>query len=182
MDSLLTELYDAVPGTTIILSTLIPNGKKPVPISSISQQYRDLAAKRRAQNDSLVLAEMSTFIKSTQLVDGIHPTADGYEEMAAVWWAAIQEADTEGFLRAPASTATSNGTISKAREKALDDSTDDPDLPAYTAPAQPTGSSNGQVKAAQMDCLFLALPAVLGRLTSRTPYPQLANHAQSVLH
>ncbi|CAG7924390.1 unnamed protein product [Penicillium olsonii] len=181
MDSLLTELYDAVPGTTIILSTLIPNGKKPVPISSISQQYRDLAAKRRAQNDSLVLAEMSTFIKSTQLVDGIHPTADGYEEMAAVWWAAIQEADTEGFLRAPASTSTSNGTISKAREKALDDSTDDPDLPAYTAPAQPTGSSNGQVKAGQVDCLFLALPAVLGRLTPRT-YPQLANHAQSVLH
>ncbi|CAG8927135.1 unnamed protein product [Penicillium salamii] len=161
MDSLLTELYDAIPGTTIILSTLIPNGKKPVLVSEISQQYRDLVAKRRAQNDSLVLAEMSTFIKSTQLVDGIHPTADGYEEMAAVWWAAIQEAENEGLLKAPTSTSTSNGTISKSREKALDDSTGDPDLPAYTAPAQPTGSSYGIRQAGQIDCLFLTMQVVL---------------------
>lgn len=155
MDSLITELYDAVPGTTIILSTLIPNGKKPVPISTISEQFRDLVAKRRAQNDSIILAEMSTFIKSDQLVDGIHPTASGYEEMASVWWAAIQEAEKEGFLSAPALTSTSNGTISKAREKALDDSTGDPSLPAYTAPAQPTETSGGSRLAGQVSCLLV---------------------------
>ena len=161
MDSLLTELYDAVPGTTIILSTLIPNGKKPVPISAISHQFRELVAKRRAQNDSIILAEMSTFIKSNQLVDKIHPTATGYEEMASVWWAAIQEAEKEGFFTAPASTSTSNGTISKAREKALDDSTGDPSLPAYTAPAQPTETSDGLRLAGQVSCLHWITQMVL---------------------
>jgi hypothetical protein len=159
MDSLLTELYAAIPGTTIILSTLIPNGKKPNLVADISEQYRDLAAKRRAQNDSLVLAEMSYFIKSDQLVDKIHPTAAGYEEMASVWWAAIQVAESEGFLKAPVSTSMNMSTISKAREKALDDSTNDPDLPAYTAPAQPT--STGLSPRNQLHRLFLAMQVLL---------------------
>ncbi|CDM32879.1 CAZyme family CE3 [Penicillium roqueforti] len=140
MDSLLTYLFDNIPNTTIILSTLTYNGKKPKQGASISSQYTELAAKRRAQNDSLVLADMSTFIRYNQLVDKIHPTAAGYEEMASVWWAAIQQAEKEGLLKAPKTTSTYSGTISKAREKALDDSTSDPDLPAYTAPAQPTVS------------------------------------------
>lgn len=161
MDSLLTELYEAIPDTTIILSTLIPNNKKPNLVADISQQYRDLAAKRRAQNDSLVLAEMSTFIKSNQLVDKIHPTAAGYEEMASVWWAAIQVAESEGLLKAPASTSMNNGTMSKAREKALDDSTGDPDLPAYTAPAQPKASGSPQMNT--LGHLFLAIQVLFCR-------------------
>jgi hypothetical protein len=155
MDTLLTELYEAIPGTTIILSTLIPNLKKANLVADISQQYRDLVAKRRAQNDRLVLAEMSTFIKSDQLVDGIHPTAAGYEEMASVWWAAIQVAENEALLKAPASTSMNNGALTKAQEKALDDSTDDPDLPAYTAPSQPK-KSGGLAQADQRRGLYLA--------------------------
>jgi hypothetical protein len=169
MDSLLTELYDAIPGTTIILSTLIPNEKKPNLVADISQQYRDLVAKRRAQNDSLVLAEMSTFIKSNQLVDKIHPTAAGYEEMASVWWAAIQVAENEALLKAPASTSMNNGTITKAREKALDDSTDDPNLPAYTAPAQPT--SGGLPQADQLHRLFLAVQVLLCEIQTPQTIP-----------
>ncbi|OQE36935.1 hypothetical protein PENCOP_c011G02847 [Penicillium coprophilum] len=138
MDSLLTYLFDNIPNTTIILSTLTFNGKNPELGTDISTQYLELAAERRAQNDRLVIADMSTFIQWDQLVDKIHPTAAGYKEMASVWWAAIQEAEKEGFLEAPKSTTTYNGTISKTREKQLDDSTGDPSLPAYTAPPQPT--------------------------------------------
>jgi hypothetical protein len=143
MDSLLTQLFDGIPGTTIILSTLVFNGKKPQEVSDISGQYQKLAAKRRAQNDSLVLADMSTFIKWNELVDNIHPTANGYEHMASVWWAAIQQAEKEGLLKEPESTPTSNATISKAYEKKLDDSIDNPSLPAYTAPPQPTVVESG---------------------------------------
>ncbi|KAJ5971226.1 uncharacterized protein N7479_001144 [Penicillium vulpinum] len=145
MDSLLTYLFDKIPNTTIIISTLTFNGKKPQVATEISRQYLELAAKRRARNESLVVADMSIFIKWNQLVDNIHPTETGYEEMASVWWAAIQEADKEGLLKPPNPTPTSKGTISKARETQLDDSTGDPDLPAYTAPPQPTislGSSD----------------------------------------
>lgn len=138
MDSLLTYLFDNIPDTTIILSTLTFNGKKPQLGTDISTQYLKLAAERRARNESLVIADMSTFIQWNQLVDNIHPTAAGYEEMASVWWAAIQEAEKEGLLKAPNPTSTGTAAISKAREKLLDDSTADPSLPAYTAPPQPT--------------------------------------------
>ncbi|KGO71476.1 Lipase, GDSL [Penicillium italicum] len=138
MDSLLTYLFENIPNTTIILSTLTFNGKKPQLATDISRQYLELAAKRRAQNESLVVADMSIFIQWKQLVDEIHPTSAGYEEMASVWWAAIQEAETEGFLKPPNPTSTNSTTISKIREKQLDDSTADPNLPAYTAPPQPT--------------------------------------------
>lgn len=141
MDSLLTYLFDNIPNTTIILSTLTFNGKKTQLGTDISTQYLELAAKRRARNESLVVADMSTFIQWKQLVDKIHPTAAGYEEMASVWWAAIQEAEKEGFLKAPTSTK-NNTAFSKAREKQLDDSTADPSLPAYTAPPQPTIKSS----------------------------------------
>lgn len=142
MDSLLTYLFDNIPNTTIILSTLTFNGKKPQLGTDISTQYIEIAAKRRARNESLVLADMSTFIQWKQLVDKIHPTALGYEEMASVWWAAIQQAEKEGLLKAPTSTAKNNTAFSKVREKELDDSTADPSLPAYTAPPQPTLKSN----------------------------------------
>jgi hypothetical protein len=138
MDSLLTYLFNSIPNTTIILSTLTFNGKAPESATDISMQYLKLAAKRRAQNDRLVVADMSTFIQWDQLVDKIHPTAAGYKEMASVWWAAIQEAEKEGFLKAPKSTSAFNGTISKTVEHELDDSTANPSLPAYTAPPQPT--------------------------------------------
>ncbi|KAJ6128170.1 hypothetical protein N7471_009387 [Penicillium samsonianum] len=161
MDSLLTYLFDNIPNTTIILSTLTYNGKKPQLATDISTQYLELAAKRRARKERLVVADMSTFIKWKQLVDKIHPTDAGYEEMASVWWAAIQQAEKEGFLSAPESTSISSGTISKAREKELDDSTGDPSLPAYTAPPQPTKISNGSSRSRQWHIWAVAFQMIM---------------------
>ncbi|KAJ5675743.1 CAZyme family CE3 [Penicillium macrosclerotiorum] len=137
MGRLLTKLYDEIPGTTIILSTLLPNKKQPRLVWEISEQLRVLAALRRAKGERLVLAEMSSFIKSSQLVDDTHPDDTGYKEMASVWWAAIQQAHKEGMLQKAANTSLT-GMISKSVEKELDDSNSDPDLPAYTAVAQPS--------------------------------------------
>lgn len=157
MNTLLTTLYSTIPNTTIILSTLLPNKKQPDRIQQISTQYRDLVALRRAQNDRIVLADMSSFIKVDQLVDGTHPDDEGYREMAAVWWTAIQEAEKAGFIQYAANTGT-NGLVSENVEVELDggDSISDPDLPGYTASAAPaapaaqtgalsvTGSGNGR--------------------------------------
>lgn len=85
-----------------------------------------------------MLADMSTFIKMSQLVDGTHPDDYGYMEMAAVWWAAFLEAEAEGFLEFADGTG-ADGRISASEEAELDggDSIGDPGLPTYTAPAQP---------------------------------------------
>ncbi|KAE8390395.1 hypothetical protein BDV23DRAFT_193793 [Aspergillus alliaceus] len=103
MNVMLTRLYDKIPGTTIILSTLLSNGdpKAQANVVKINEQYRNIAAARRKNGDKIVLAEMSDFIKVNELVDGTHPTDHGYKKMASVWWAAIQEAEKAKFLSEP---------------------------------------------------------------------------------
>ncbi|KAJ5099979.1 hypothetical protein N7532_006980 [Penicillium argentinense] len=132
MGKLVDKLLSSIDGTTIILSTLLPNKKKPEKVEIINEQFRDLVAYHRAKNDRIVLADMSKFITADELVDGIHPDDAGYERMASVWWAAFQTAQSEGMLQ------NFNYTVSALKEKKLDDNTTDPNLPAYSAPAQPT--------------------------------------------
>lgn len=138
MDRLITRLFDAIPGTTIILSTLLPNKKHSTRIEQINSQYRDIVAQRRGNNERILLAEMSEFIHKDELVDGTHPTDFGYKKMASVWWAAIQEAETEDLLQRPKTTLRSHN---KALEKEVDDAGGDPHLPEYDAPDQPESSA-----------------------------------------
>ncbi|KAL1998767.1 hypothetical protein VTN02DRAFT_5599 [Thermoascus thermophilus] len=111
MNNLLSHLFDAIPGTTIILSTLLPNRLAPKRVAAINDQYRQLAAERRSAGDRLVLAEMDDgFLTIDDLKDGTHPTDEGYGKMAEVWWAAIRAAEAEGLLQKPADTGISDDT------------------------------------------------------------------------
>ncbi|PKY03913.1 SGNH hydrolase [Aspergillus campestris IBT 28561] len=104
MNALLDRLF-TIPDTTVILSTLIPNGNPGVQprVDRINTQYRDIVRRRRQEYNRIVLAEMSQFIKLSDLQDDdkTHPTDAGYKKMAAVWWAAIEQAEKESLLRAP---------------------------------------------------------------------------------
>ncbi|KAJ5721280.1 uncharacterized protein N7483_009214 [Penicillium malachiteum] len=154
MNSLLDLLFKEIPGTTIILSTLLPNKDVPDLVQDISEQYRELAAKRRDNGDRVVLAEMSYFITTNELADATHPDDEGYKKMASVWWAAIKEALKEDMIQK------FNYTISNLQEKKLDNKTTNPDLPSYTAPAQPTQTtfiSSASMKLQQPLLLVLAL-------------------------
>ncbi|KAL4762070.1 SGNH/GDSL hydrolase family protein [Aspergillus foveolatus] len=148
LDSLITHLFASIPNTTIILSTLLPNEFASRAVRRVSQEYRNLVARRRSRGDRLVLAEMSYFITDDQLADGTHPSDTGYKMMAAVWWSAIQTAEEEGKLSAPNIVTKSvlkdlvgvNGTA-QTEGKGLDDGpVEDPQLPEYNAPGQPGGS------------------------------------------
>jgi hypothetical protein len=136
MSSLLDFLFQEVPNTTIILSTLLPNKKTPQVVEWISDQYRVLAAKRRKSGDRVVLAEMSYAIPWNEMADATHPTDAGYKIMASVWWAAIEEALQEDMIQR------FNYTMTAKLEKSLDNSTSNPFLPSYTAPPQPTNTNN----------------------------------------
>ncbi|KAL4787093.1 SGNH hydrolase-type esterase domain-containing protein [Aspergillus varians] len=148
IDRLITELFASIPNTTIILSTLIPNARVQRVIQRLNKEYREVAARRRKQGDRVVLAEMAYFLNVDQLVDGTHPDDQGYREMAAVWWAAIQQAEEEGMLGRPNGVAKSAISLLSevnmtSNANALDDGpVEDPLLPAYVAPAQP-GEGSG---------------------------------------
>ncbi|KAL4814944.1 SGNH hydrolase-type esterase domain-containing protein [Aspergillus spinulosporus] len=158
LDALISHLFASIPNTTIVLSTLLPNRFASRAVQRVSQEYRNLVARRRSRGDRIVLAEMSYFITEDQLVDGTHPSDTGYKEMAAVWWSAIQTAEEEGKLSAPNLVTKSvlkdlvgmNGTA-QTEGRGLDDGpVEDPQLPGYNAPGQPGGSGSGEGGAAAL--------------------------------
>lgn len=151
IDTLIDDLLARIPNTTIILSTLIPNTQIQRVVERLSGEYRGVAARRRAQGDRVILAEMSYFVSSNKLVDGTHPDDEGYKEMAAVWWDAIKTAEEEGMLARPnkvpvtavAAVQGGNGTGEGNEGRALDDGpVEDPKLPYYIAPPQPGETSS----------------------------------------
>lgn len=105
MDALLDRLYEAIPETTIILSTLLPSKRVPKTAAKISAQYRTIVEQRQNASQRIVLADMSNgddALTTNELIDKTHPTGFGYSKMALIWWNAIQEAESKGFLSAPA--------------------------------------------------------------------------------
>lgn len=107
MDNLLNKLYDKIPGTTVILSTLLPSCGSPndvnTPVYNIA--LRQMILTRQAAGQKIVLADMESAISTVDLIDCVHPNAAGYKIMAAVWFKAVQVAESAGFLTPPAATA-----------------------------------------------------------------------------
>jgi hypothetical protein len=100
---LLDYLYDNSPDVTIIVSTLLPNadvfGNYYVDV--LNKRIRNIAiAMRRTRK--MVLAEMAeNYISLDELVDGTHPSAEGYAKMAAVWSLAIDQARMDNMITSP---------------------------------------------------------------------------------
>lgn len=106
MDHLLDGLYEKIPGTTVLLSTLLQNintTNAQNNTDSINEQYRDIVTTRSGDNQRIVLAEMAGALPWSQMNvdDHTHPTDEGYVTMSQVWWKAFQEAESRQFLQRP---------------------------------------------------------------------------------
>ncbi|KAL1855454.1 hypothetical protein Plec18170_004174 [Paecilomyces lecythidis] len=145
MNSLLDELYKAVPGTTVLFSTLIPDKRAPAEIDDINKQYRALFAKRQKAGDRIVLAEMDDGNITTRNLqkDGIHPTDNGYHLMADIWYAAFTEAIGKGMVQAPAATSTSTSSTGSSTDTAT---STDAGAAATTTSKHGLGSSSRHIE------------------------------------
>lgn len=105
---LIDRLFDAVPGVTIIASTLLPN-TNPVTQANIeiyNQQIPGIVRNRQAVGKKIVYVDFSSsYFSPSDLSDGTHPTDAGYLKMAEVWYQGIIAADGRGWLSLPAGSA-----------------------------------------------------------------------------
>ncbi|KAI7785936.1 hypothetical protein LA080_005597 [Diaporthe eres] len=110
LGSLLDSLFTEIPGTTLIVSTLIPGTDPDVERyrAEANRQYRALINDRRSRGQKVVLAEMDgvagyfdTRVGSGDYFDETHPNDKGYLKMAAIWRKALNTAESEGKLTAP---------------------------------------------------------------------------------
>ena len=100
---MLDEIYNTVPGVTIIVSTLARSRNTDSCAGSVSQQYRDLV-KNSYQGARIAVADFYSVMQMSDLSsDGIHPNNFGYKLFAAVWWDAIRR--VESRIQPPAQVA-----------------------------------------------------------------------------
>jgi lysophospholipase L1-like esterase len=102
-ESMLDDLFQMSPRTTIILSSLIVNKNPAIEahVLNVNQQFSAVAQKMRANGKALVFADMhgDDGPQLSDLSDGTHPTDVGYAKMANIWYSALVAASDEGFLQ-----------------------------------------------------------------------------------
>ena len=103
IDEMLLGLWEASPGSTIVLSTLLRNKNHKVHarVADINNQIRQLVQQREAEGKKIVLADMDTSQgpQVGDLVDGTHPNDEGYKKMADIWCDSILVAASKGLLQ-----------------------------------------------------------------------------------
>ena len=90
LKGLLTSVYNQWPQAHVLLSTISPLGFGG---DIVNQAVRQVAEQEQADGRRLSLVEeMGAALDQTDLADGTHPNATGYEKMAEVWFQAILNA------------------------------------------------------------------------------------------
>ncbi|KAM0542975.1 hypothetical protein ACHAPJ_012532 [Fusarium lateritium] len=118
-NAMLDELYDAIPGVTIIASTVLPSCKASIAANrdAVNSQIKQLVSARRSKKEKIVLADAENpagyFTTADLTSDCIHPHDSGHRKFAGVLGRAIYEAKAAGFLSKPKDTGISDdaGTI-----------------------------------------------------------------------
>lgn len=103
--SLIDRLFDAIPGVTIITSTLLPNGNSNTQsnINILNSQIPNVVKDRQEAGKQITYVDFSSSYFSLADIgsDGTHPTDAGYLKMAEVWYQGIQAAAYQGWITAP---------------------------------------------------------------------------------
>lgn len=91
MKAMIDYLFQTIPSTTVILSTLLPNTNLDACMKTVNAQYRKLVSVYAGKR--FALANMYDFLTLADLAEGSHPNDAGYKKMASVWWNAIQRVE-----------------------------------------------------------------------------------------
>ena len=91
LDGLVGDVFSAKKTVTLVIASLTPLSDRGR--DAIAQTYNSgiplIAAKYRARGVKVVFADMHGALDPSDLSDGIHPTASGFQKMADVWMAAL---------------------------------------------------------------------------------------------
>ncbi|CZR50217.1 uncharacterized protein PAC_00089 [Phialocephala subalpina] len=103
LGSLIDEIVSAVPNTTVLVAQLIPAVKNSTKsnIDTFNSAIPGLVASRVSAGKKVLVIDLSQYISTSDLVDGIHPNDHGYSEMASAWYDGIQKAASTGWISPP---------------------------------------------------------------------------------
>ncbi|WP_155352038.1 cellulose binding domain-containing protein [Acrocarpospora pleiomorpha] len=88
--TLIDRITSTAPNTELFVATIIPLPSAASSVQTFNTALRTLVQNRANAGRRVHLVEMNSALTSSDLADGVHPNAGGYNKMATVWFNALQ--------------------------------------------------------------------------------------------
>lgn len=86
LSRLLDHIIAVAPQARVFVAQLIPQPAHEETVKEFNAEIPGLVEEKVAQGAKLQVVDMHSVLDFDDLHDGIHPTEDGFEEMAEKWW------------------------------------------------------------------------------------------------
>ncbi|ATZ53308.1 hypothetical protein BCIN_09g01800 [Botrytis cinerea B05.10] len=106
LSGLIDEITSMVPNVTVIVAQLTPASNSSVDAAMVAfnSKIPDIVASKVSAGQKVSTVNMMDYVTVNDLVDGLHPTDYGYQQMAKAWFAGIQQVQKNGWIDPPIST------------------------------------------------------------------------------
>ncbi|RAL65920.1 hypothetical protein DID88_005582 [Monilinia fructigena] len=106
LSGLIDEITSAVPNVTVLVAQLTPAANTTVDDAMVTfnSKIPDIVASKVAAGQKVLTINMMDYVTVNDLVDGLHPTDYGYQQMAKAWFTGIQTVQNKGWIDPPIST------------------------------------------------------------------------------
>jgi lysophospholipase L1-like esterase len=92
LSALVDRITAAAPGAEVFVATITPlaNPGQEAAVRAFNATIPGMVASKAAAGKRVHLVDMHAAVTTADLVDGVHPTATGYDKMAAAWYATLR--------------------------------------------------------------------------------------------
>jgi lysophospholipase L1-like esterase len=92
LSTLIDHITSTVPNAEVFVATIIPlaNAAQEQAVQAFNAAIPGIVQSKVAAGKHVHLVDMHSALTAADLLDGIHPTAAGYDKMAATWFSALQ--------------------------------------------------------------------------------------------
>ncbi|KAJ9353600.1 CAZyme family CE3 [Paecilomyces variotii] len=103
LGSLIDQIVAACPDAAVLVAKIIPaaNPTTMARINTYNKAVPGVVAKRARAGKTVMVVDFSHALTTKELVDGLHPTDEGYRKMGNVWYRGIQKAGLKGWIKPP---------------------------------------------------------------------------------
>ncbi|MGW4644895.1 lectin [Sphaerisporangium sp. NPDC004334] len=120
LSTLIDHITAAVPNADVFVATIIPlsNSGQENSVRTFNAAIPGIVQSKVSSGKHVYLVDMHSKLTTGDLIDGVHPTANGYDKMAAAWYAALQS--VSGSIGQPGgSTPTPTPTVTPSTASAI---------------------------------------------------------------
>ncbi|GAA2577238.1 SGNH/GDSL hydrolase family protein [Winogradskya consettensis] len=120
LSTLIDHITAVAPSADVFVATIIPlaSASQEAAARGFNAAVPGIVQSRAAAGKRVHLVDMHAALTTADLIDGVHPTAGGYDKMAATWYSALRS--VPGSIGDPGTGGTAGTLVGSASGRCLD--------------------------------------------------------------